>query len=977
MRPPNPIAAALGAVPTSTDEAAQLIAHVGDTGRNVYEYLRFGGLAIDEVYSPYSVVVEGTGYSLRRYFPDDVTAGPMPPLVFVPPLMILADVYDASPRTGPVRAVHEHGIDVWVVDFGRPEDIEGGLKRNVADYVSAVSEVVDHVREITGKDVVLSGYSQGGLFSYLAAALRHSDGVDSVVSYGSSVVWEPDTPMSIPMSTKTYSTVARGIRQSGVFQRLFLPKDVARTLTKLTDPVKNAQFNYQYVKQLDDREKLLPNEQQRQFLDSKGWTSYPGPALEDLMDWVANRRLLVGGIVIGDRVVTLADMTNPVLVATGDADSLGNPATIRAVADAAPFADVYELALSTGHFGIIASSGAKRNTWPRVAEWLAWRGGAAPSPGAVVPVDQTTSLGEWRPGPILNRITGVVDTAVSVVTTAAGVVDDAVGVLRTTARDAAHQVGLADRLSFALGSDAVSAAGLLAAAGTQHPFVPAIFVDGVVVSNREFDDSINESVARLCAVGIRRDDHVGLLTSTHLSGLTILFALNRIGAVAVMLRDDCDLSEQLAAGDVQWVLADDENTGHRAEAETIPWFCTDPSGSVSSTDVRALPDVDVRRAALPQWYEPGPARTGQSAFIFFDLVGESRTPIARGISNERWLTAAQGAPVTRDDTVYLRSPLHHRVTQLLALGGAVARGARIALSTAADADQFWREIRRYGATHVSYAGADLRDIVDAPPHPLERRHPVRALVGADMPSNLSRRARDRFRISVVDDVYLGPEAELVLIGTTGPDAVRKRAPGTPSFAIAKYDVRAQRLRFDRTGSGRRCTAGETGMLLSDSISHRDSDRSVHGIFTPTDDWHVVGVLARTSHDGVVIVGDAADQVVTADGDIAPSTVRAALEEIPAVDLVIVDGAPRISATLTLRPGVDGLRGWDLTSALSRLSVHAWPAMVTIVDDIALDSHGRTSPASSSTVLATWVLDANRAEYRPNSTKPVEAPPSNV
>ena len=66
-----------------------------------------------------------------------------------------------------------------MVDFGAPEHEEGGLERNLTDHVLAVSDAVDRVREVTGRDVHLGGYTQGGMFCYQTAAYRRSEGLAS------------------------------------------------------------------------------------------------------------------------------------------------------------------------------------------------------------------------------------------------------------------------------------------------------------------------------------------------------------------------------------------------------------------------------------------------------------------------------------------------------------------------------------------------------------------------------------------------------------------------------------------------------------------------------------------------------------------------------------------------------------------------------------------------------------------------------
>ena len=54
----------------------------------------------------------------------------------------------------------------------------------MTDHVIAVSEAIAEVRRVTGRDVHLMGYSQGGMFAYQAAAYRQTRDVASIVTFG-------------------------------------------------------------------------------------------------------------------------------------------------------------------------------------------------------------------------------------------------------------------------------------------------------------------------------------------------------------------------------------------------------------------------------------------------------------------------------------------------------------------------------------------------------------------------------------------------------------------------------------------------------------------------------------------------------------------------------------------------------------------------------------------------------------------------
>jgi hypothetical protein len=177
-----------GAMPLFPKAIREPAARLGAAAQNALEVARFGGLDTGEDASPYEVVAATRMYRLRRYFPPSANRRlTRPPVILVPPMMLAADVYDVSPAASAVAILNENGVDPWVVDFGAPEQQEGGLERTLADHVIAVSGIVDQVRDATGRDVHLGGYSQGGMFCYQTAAYRRSDGVASVIAFGSPV----------------------------------------------------------------------------------------------------------------------------------------------------------------------------------------------------------------------------------------------------------------------------------------------------------------------------------------------------------------------------------------------------------------------------------------------------------------------------------------------------------------------------------------------------------------------------------------------------------------------------------------------------------------------------------------------------------------------------------------------------------------------------------------------------------------------
>ena len=366
-----------------TDLITRPAARLGAAAQNALEIARFGGLETGEQAAPYEIAAEQRNYALRHYFRDTVQAGP--PVVLVPPMMLAADVYDVSAAASAVSVLRQHGADPWVVDFGAPEHIEGGLKRTLTDHVVAVSDAVDRVRAMTGRDVHLGGYSQGGMVCYQAAAYRHGEGLASLITFGSPVDTLGALPFGVPQEIAARGA---GFLAQHVFARHGLPAWASRAGFHLLDPIKSLRHQIDFILALHDREALLPRERQRRFVEQRGWVAWPAPALADFVGIVAHNRMLSGGFVIEDRLVTLADITLPVLTVVGEADVIAPPPSVRAVCRAAPRADIHELMLGTGHFGLVVGSAASRTAWPAVAGWARWCDDGAPLPDSIRRVDE-------------------------------------------------------------------------------------------------------------------------------------------------------------------------------------------------------------------------------------------------------------------------------------------------------------------------------------------------------------------------------------------------------------------------------------------------------------------------------------------------------------------------------------------------------------------------------------------------------------
>lgn len=962
-------------------------ARIGAAAQNALEVARFGGLDTEQRPSPYEVVSQHRVYRLRHYYPGDVSPD-APPVLLIPPMMLAAEIYDVSPQTSAVTTLTQHGADPWVVDFGSPEHEEGGLERDLADHVLAISDAIDTVREATGRDVNLAGYSQGGMFCYQVAAYRRNRGIASLLTFGSSVDTQAGMPFGLP---EQLAGGAAALLADRVFREAALPAWASRLGFRLLDPVKSVRNQLDFLLRLHDREALLPREGQRRFLEADGWVAWPGPAMADFLNqFISHNRMLLGGFVIEDQLATLADLETPILSVVGTVDSIAPAPGVRAIRQAAPLAEVHELALPAGHFGLVVGSTATEVTWPTAAAWVRWAAGLGELPPSLVdaPVDGSTDLIPAvtnRVGYGVDLIGGVSGGIARSVSSAAR--HAAVG-LREFSREAASQLPRLVRLEQIQPGTRISLGLLLDERRARDGDDEVFFLFGDRAHTiGEMNERVDNVVRGLISIGVRQGEHVGVLMAARPAALTLTCALSRLGATAVMLRPDGDTAREVELAEVKRIIADPERAEHAAHQAPQVHVYVLGGGQQRDLNLPGVVDMEQIDPALveePAWYQRNPGRASEIGFIVFS--GEGEQTRASRISNRRWALSAFGtasaAALSSEDTLYSVTPLYHPSGLMMSVGGAVAGGARLAMTASFDPSTFWQEARRYGVTVASYTWTMLHELVSAPEQPGERHHGVRLFVGSGMPNGLWRRVQARFSPARVLEFYAATEAGAILVNVSGAKvgSMGRPLPGSSEVRLAAFDVESGEYLLGQDGFAQRCGAGEVGMLVARSRPEkRHTSVVLRGLFERGDTWVETGDLFRRDADGDYWRVDAvADVLHTARGPVFTGPIRDALGTLPAVDLAVAYGleAPFCEqevpvAAITLLPG-SKLAARDLNAAFSGLPFHERPLIVRVVDEIPVTTWYRpmTAPLRerglplSSRARPAWFLDLAAETYVP-------------
>jgi putative long chain acyl-CoA synthase len=959
------------------------------TAQNGYEVARWGGLETGAVPSPFQIFESTPMYKLRRYFPPDSRPGRPPagpPVLMVHPMMMSANMWDVTKEDGAVGILHAAGLDTWVIDYGSPDQVEGGMDRTLTDHIVALSQAIDTVKETTGQDVHLAGYSQGGMFCYQTAAFRRSKDVASIIAFGSPVDTLAGLPGGLP------ANLAVGVADflaDHVFNRIDIPSWLARTGFQLLDPIKTAKSRVDFLMQLHDREALLPREQQRRFLDSEGWIAWSGPAVSELLkQFVSHNRMMTGGFAIQGQLVTLSDITCPVLAFVGEVDDIGQPPAVRGIKRAAPKAEVYEAIIRAGHFGLVVGSKAATITWPTVGDWVLWVSGREPRPANIVPMPDTSpdgaETGVAMSSLLMHGFAEASELAMTLARGAAGAVVAANRSVRTLAIETARTLPRLVRLGQINDHTRISLGRIIAEQADEAPDGEFLLFDGRVHTYQAVNRRIDNVVRGLIEVGVRQGTRVGVLMDTRPSALVAIAALSRLGAVAVLMPPDADLEQAARLGGVTDIITD---PGNLPAASQLPVQTLVLGGGENRTlnlsqdsTVIDMEQIDPDSVELPGWYRPNPQFARDVAYVVFNAVGGGEL-VPKQITNYRWALSAFGtasaAALNRNDTVYCLTPLHNQGGLLVSLGGSVVAGSRIALSRGLCPERFIDEVRQYGVTVVTYTWSMLREVIDAPDFEMSGNNPIRLFMGSGMPTGLWQRILDIFEPARIVEFFATSDGQAVLANVAGlkVGSEGRPLPGGGEVELGAYDPDEDLILEDDRGFVRVAGREEMGLLLARPWGPIDPTAAIkRGVFTPGDIWiSTESVFWRDGDGDFWLLGNRSGLIRTARGVVFPAPITDSIGAVSAVDLAVtypleVPGGTLAVTAITLRPGMS-VTAADLSEAVSGMPAGLPPDLVHVVGDLPLSASYRpTVSALKSAGLPkvgrnTWYLDADTGRYK--------------
>ena len=332
-------------------------------GRNVAKAPRLvtAPAEIDLEVTPHDVVYTEDRIRLLHYKPR-TTKQSKTPLVIAYALINRYHILDIHPQKSWVRNLLEQGIDVYMIDWGTPTNMDKYL--DFDDYVNGyLDHCVEFVKdEASVEQISLQGYCTGGTLATAYASINPEKIKNFVATAPVIDGWRDTTVVS---NLVKHIDVDKMVDEIGN-----MPPEFMYYCFSILKPFEQGIDKYVKFFRNIDNENYVDN-----FLRIEKWLGDTPPIPGELFrQWIKDiyqeNLLIQNKMYVGGKHISLKKIKMPMFTQVAVGDHLVSPECSMPLHYAVGSEDKTLKVYPTGHVGMIASSLSQKKVLPELGKWL-------------------------------------------------------------------------------------------------------------------------------------------------------------------------------------------------------------------------------------------------------------------------------------------------------------------------------------------------------------------------------------------------------------------------------------------------------------------------------------------------------------------------------------------------------------------------------------------------------------------------------
>ena len=345
---------------------------------------------LEEQYSERELVLEKDKLKLYHYVPSEISneneahenkaldkkSKVKTPVLIVYALVNRPSILDLQQGHSAIAQMLESGLDVYLIDWGYPDESDKHLDLNYyinvqidacVDLICTKESAHQASKANQANQINLMGICQGGVLSLCYSSL-HPQRVKNLVTLV--------TPIDFHTEADTLSNLVRHVDIDLMVKTMGnIPGDIlSNTFLSLRPYYLQLK---KYLNLVDATEQLDEKSKQRiaNFILMERWIfDSPDQAGEAFREFVKGcyqqNQLIKNTLKVGGCPIDISALNIPVLNIYANQDHMVPPASSKALEKLIPKNHYQEMAVAGGHIGIFVSPKSVRSVFPAIADWL-------------------------------------------------------------------------------------------------------------------------------------------------------------------------------------------------------------------------------------------------------------------------------------------------------------------------------------------------------------------------------------------------------------------------------------------------------------------------------------------------------------------------------------------------------------------------------------------------------------------------------
>ena len=403
---------------------------------------------------------------------------------------------------------------------------------------------------------------------------------------------------------------------------------------------------------------------------------------------------------------------------------------------------------------------------------------------------------------------------------------------------------------------------------------PFLYFEDEMLTYDHTNKAANSLARYLVSTGVKHGDRVVLFMENRPSFLISLLALNKIGAIAVLINtsltgdplihciNSSDAVKCIVGAERAQPLEDVLNQINITKQEDFLW--------AEDTDQYSLPDwaIDLK-AQLDLSDDENLEETNEvrikdvACYIF--TSGTTGVPKAAICPNQKLMAASvnikiAGYRINETDCMHNSLPLYHSTGLMLGICAVIQAGASTFIKRKFSASSFWDEVQKYNTTALVYIGELCRYLANTDPTPAEQNNPLKVMVGNGLRPDVWDIFKNRFGVNRIVEIYGASEGNALFMNLLNKD--KTIGMTNADVSLIEYDVAEDEILKGDDGFCKKILTHDPGLLIvrigPNSVFNGYTDaqatekKILRDVFEEGDAWFNTGDLIKTVDVGYAL-----------------------------------------------------------------------------------------------------------------------------